>query len=330
MRLIRAFLLLVIGTATLAFAIHNQPQPPASPAENGQPVFPSLAKKLPQATRIEVTGGGKTTTLLRLGTDAAAGWGVGERDSYPADPALLRSLFAGLAELRLLEPRTADPSRYSRLGVARPATQGDAGTRLRVLAANDTVLAEVILGHRSVRARQGMADQLYLRRAGEPQAWLAEGRLDPSTDPLSWLNHSLLDIKAERIARIDISRDGTAITLRRQGDRLVLDNPPAGKLDDVKPVEVAQALEGLSLTDVKSGDLPGTPSGSAQFTTTDGARITVLLSQEGETVWARLAASDADAQTSIRLAHHVFALPSWRLDAIAPRASDFIKQDRPK
>lgn len=330
MRFIHAFLLLTLGAATLAFAIHQQPKPEALPAETGQPVFPGLAEKLPQAARIEIAGGGKTTTLLRLNNGDGPGWGVGERDSYPADATRLRSLFADLAELRLLEPRTANPELFARLGVARPAAQGDSGTRLLVLAQNGAVLAEVILGHRSVRARPGMDDQIYLRRAGEERAWLAEGKLDASADPLSWLKHDLLDIKADRIARIDISRDGAALALRRQGELLTLDNPPPGKLDDVRPIEVAQALEDFSFVDVKSSNLPGTPAGSAQFATTDGQRITVLLSKEGDTVWARLAMSGADPQTALLFASHVYAVPSWRLDAIAPKASDFIKQDAAK
>ena len=330
MRFVHAFLLLALGAATLAFAIHQQPKPEAPPAETGQPVFPGLAEKLPQAARIEITGGGNTTTLLRLNNGDGPGWGVGERDSYPADPIRLRSLLAGLAELRLIEPRTANPELFARLGLARPTTQGDSGTRLLVLAHNGAVLAEVILGHRSVRARPGMDDQIYLRRAGEERAWLAEGKLDASADPLTWLKRDLLDIKAERIARIDISRDGAALTLRRQGDLLALDNPPPGKLDDVRPVEVAQALEDFSFVDVKSGDLPGTPAGSAQFTTTDGQRITVFLTQAGETVWARLAVSNADPRTALLFASHVYAMPAWRLDAIAPKASDFIKQDATK
>jgi hypothetical protein len=330
MRPIHAFLLLVLGGTTLAVAIHVQPQTETARAETGQPVFPGLAATLPQAARVEISQQGKTATLVRLGNDAASGWGVAERGSYPADPEQLRALFAGLAELRLIEPRTADPNLFGRLGVAEPGGPGDSGARLRVLAADNRVLADLVLGHSSVHPQAGMADELYLRRAGEGRAWLAEGKLEASADPLTWLDRRLLDIKAARIAHVDIGRNGETLSLHRDGDRLVLDNPPPGTLDDIKPAEVAQALEGLTFEDVQTGDLPGRPVGSAQYATADGERIGVLLSRDGDTVWARLAVSDADPRTGRLLAGHVYALPAWRLDAIAPKAADFIKQDQKK
>jgi len=330
MKAYQALLLLAFGGASLAVGIELQPKPEPPPLEAGQPAFPGLVHVLPLATRIEITGNGSTTTLVHPGDAAAAGWGVEERDGYPADAQKLRSLFSGLDDLRLVEPRTADPSLFARLGVDDPQAKGATGIRLRVFDADNRVLASLILGHRGVRPRPGMPDQLYLRRASDASAWLAEGKLDVSPDPLVWLRHEVLDIKAEQISSVEIHRDGATLTLHRSGNALVLDNPPPGKIDDIRLIEVSQALEGLTFADVRQGDLPGTPAGSVQFTTTGDQRVTILLSRDGKALWARFALSTSDAKTTLRLANHVFELPEWRLGTLVPKAADFLKADRPK
>ena len=330
MKAYQALLLLALGGASLALGIDMQPKPAPPPAEAGQPAFPGLAHVLPLATRIDIAAHGSSTTLIRAGTEEAPAWGVAERAGYPVDAQKLRSLFANLGDLRLVEPRTADPALFARLGVVDPQAKSATGIALRVSDAQGHVLASLILGHRGVRPRPGMPDQLYLRRASDASAWLAEGKLDVSPDPLVWLRHEVLDIKAEQISSVEIHRDGATLTLHRSGNALVLDNPPPGKIDDIRLIEVSQALEGLTFADVRQGDLPGTPAGSVQFTTTGDQRVTILLSRDGKALWARFALSTSDAKTTLRLANHVFELPEWRLGTLVPKAADFLKADRPK
>ena len=330
MKAYQALLLLTFGGASLALGINMQPKPTPPVAEAGQPAFPGLAQVLPLAARIDITANGTSTTLIHTGTDAASGWGVAERAGYPVDAQKLRSLFANLGDLRLMEPRTADPALIARLGVNDPQAKSATGTGLRVLDAQGRVLASLILGHRGVRPRPGMPDQLYLRRAADASAWLAEGKLDVSPDPLGWVQHEIFDIKANQIRSVEIHRDGATLNLHRQGNGLVLDTPPPGKIDDVRLIEVAQALEGMSFTDVRPGALPGTAVGSVQFITNAGQRVTILLSRDGEAVWARFAVSDSDADMTLRLANNVFQLPDWRLGTLVPTSADFLKADRAK
>ena len=330
MKAYQALLLLALGGASLALGIDMQPKPAPPPAEAGQPAFPGLAHVLPLATRIDIAAHGSSTTLIRAGTEEAPAWGVAERAGYPVDAQKLRSLFANLGDLRLVEPRTADPALFARLGVVDPQAKSATGIALRVSDAHGHVLASLILGHRGVRPRPGMPDQLYLRRAGDASAWLAEGKLDVSPDPLGWVQHESLDIKADQIRGVEIHRDNATINLHRQGNGLVLDTPPPGKIDDVRLIEVAQALEDITFVDVRQGDLPGTPAGSVQFTTTADRRVTILLSRDGAAVWARFAVSDGDAEMTLRLANHVFQLPDWRLGTLVPISADFLKAERAK
>ena len=327
----RAFFLLLVGALALAGGIAVQPKPDLPPAESGQLAYPGLATQLGSAVSVEINGGGKSVTLMRQGDDASPNWTVAERGGYPADAHKLRSLLVALGELRLYEPRTADPALYERLGVNNPQADGASSTGVLVTDRAGRVMASLILGHRGIRQRPGAPEQIYIRRTGEKNAWLAEGALDVSPDPLTWLQHDIIDIKADRVASVEIHRDGGVLTLRRGKDgKLALDPPPTGKLDDIKPVEVSQGLEGLTLVDVGGDTLPGQPVGSAQYVTTDNQKITVFLSRDGDHVWARLAASEASPATILLLANHVFELPSWRLDEMLPKAADFLKAEPKK
>ncbi len=315
-----AFTLLVIGVATLATGIVvNRTEQPTATA-SGELAFPSLAAQLATASRVEIAGQGKQVTLVRTGES----WGVADRAGYRADLPKLRALFSGLAELRLLEPRTADPALWGRLGVDDPTLKGSTALALTVTTADGSVLAQTVLGHRSLRSAGGLPESVYIRRPQDRNAWRAEGRLEADADPLAWLSRDLLNIKADDVTGVDITRGDTHLTLSLHDGKLALDNPPPGQLDDIRPIEVAQALENLTLADVQKGDLPGTRVGTATYTIKSGQPIAVRLSQDGKKVWAAFEGPGAGTT----LAGWAFELPEWRLSTMVPLPQDFMKPDK--
>jgi len=325
MRTRQAVLLLLLGISTVIAALRLGPtEIPPSP-EMGQPVFPGIAPKLAQAARIEISGGGKSTTLIAQGD----GWGVAERGLYPAQPQKLRALFAGLGELRLIEPRTSNPVLFARLGVDDPSKSGSTAVSLRVRTADGGTLAELVLGHSSLRTQGGLPQSVYLRRPSDTSAWLAEGAVAAEADPQSWLVRDIIDIPRARIAQVDVQHDSALIVLTRDGEAMHLANPPPGKLDTYHIDEIGQALEGVTLADVQRGVLPGTPAGSAVFTTTDGLAIGVTLSKDGKLLWASFTATGPGAEAYARLTGWVFQLPEWRESVLAPSQADLMSKEEP-
>ena len=71
----------------------------------GTLVFPDLATKLQMPRRVEITHRGRPGDR-----QARRIWGLADRGGYPVQPAKLRAMLTGLTELRLVEPRTADPA----------------------------------------------------------------------------------------------------------------------------------------------------------------------------------------------------------------------------
>ncbi len=320
MKPITALALLLLGAASVAVGVQLRPRIEATPQGAGRLMFPGIAEGLARAQRIVVTGSGKTSTLLRQD----GRWTLAERGSYPVQPQKMRSLLAGLVELRLLEPRTANPASLARLGVDDPASPSSTAVAMKVTTEDGTVMADLLLGHRSQRSQGGLPETVYVRRAAEARAWLAEGRIPADADPQSWLIREVIDIPADRMAHITVTHGADAIEFARSGDGMVLANPPAGKLDEYRLREVSKALEGVTLADVRRGALPGTSVGNTVFTTTDGLMIEVSVSREDKQLWASFTARGTGAETLQGLAGWAFQLPEWRQAALVPVMTDLI------
>ncbi len=318
MRARTAISLILLGALVLGAAVMLRPSDDQNPAGAGQLVFPGLAANLPKATRISISASGKQSTLVLKGDT----WGLEERDGYPVLPAKLRELLAGLAELKLVEPRTADPAQFGRLGVDDPKVAGSTAAELKVQDASGTQMVDLLLGHRRTRSQGGLPEAVYIRKPAETQSWLAEGQVPADGDPQSWLVRDLTDIPPEKIAKMVDVRGDSTLTFTKDGDRLALNPPAPFKLDEYHLDETARALSGLTLVDVKAGKLPGTALGSSAYTTTDGLIVTVSLSKDGAILWAAIAATGKGAEPYARLANWAFQISDWREKALLPTLAE--------
>ena len=301
-------------------------RPSASSLAAGQAAFPSAAAALQQAEHIAIQHQGKTTALDRHGDV----WGVAEDSGYPAQPSKVHDLLAGLAELRLAERRTADPAQFSRLGVEDPDKPSADSTLVSVSDAQDKPIIALIVGHSRSRGQAGLPDQIFVRRPGEQQSWLAEGRLQIDSDALMWLDREIVNIDHTKVAAVSASRAGQQIELLRDGDKLVMKQPADHpELDAAKLGDVARALEFLTFIRVQpAAKMPGTELGHGEFTTTDGLKLTVTANQSGNEVWAHFtaagegAAKDRAEQLEKKLADWAYELGGWKEKALVPSMDD--------
>ena len=300
----------------------------------GRLMFPDLAPRLQDAARIEITHQDKTTTLARHG-DA---WGLEDRGGYVVQAAKLRGMLTALTELRLVEPRTADPAQFNRLGLEDPNAKEGTANLLRVLDAKGQPIVAVIVGHRRVRTQGNVPEQVYVRRPDDSQAWLAEGSLQVDADPQQWLDRDILSIDHARIAKVAVTHGDAALEFAREGEKLVLKSPPEHPpLEDYKVEDVDRGLELLTFQDVQADKDPpadklGDKVGQAVYTTTDGLAVTVTVFKGDKDIWARFAAAPApglDAaagdkakaeadRLNARLAGWTYQLGAWKQKALVP------------
>ena len=328
--------LLVLGTAavaTVGAAVLLTPDVAAPPAPATAPLaFPGLAARLANAQAIEVRRHDGTLTIRRAGPDA---WVLPDRAGYPVRPGRVRELLVGLTELRLTEPRTANPDMLDRLGLEEPVRAGATSSLLRVLDATGNPVAELIVGRRRVRVQGGVPESVNVRRPGEDQAWLAEGRLPVDADPQLWIDRDLANLARERVRRVAVQREGEPPLVLARGpdadNRLtVLEPGDPAPLDDVSLDEVARAFEFLTFLEVRrADDMPGTRAGEATFTLTDNLSIAVEGFRAEEQLWVRLVASGDEeaARLNARWQGWAYQVGQWKEKAFLPRIEDLRRQD---
>jgi hypothetical protein len=330
----RVLALSLAAAAAIGAAVLFAPDRTAPPAMD-QPIaaFPGIAQRLANAATIEIARHDGRVTLRREGER----WVVVERGGYPARPERARELLVGLSELRLTEPRTANPDLLSRLGLEDPLQPGATGTLLRVLDGSGAPLAELVIGRRRVRTGGNLPETAYVRRPAETQAWLAEGRLPADHDPNLWLPRDIANIPRERLREATIARAGAEpFTVRRSGDpdgELALDPLPEGREADPERLStIARAFEALTLMDVaREADASGETLGTARFTFTDGLTVTVTLRRDGETLWLIPRAEGGAEAARLMALWNGFAyrIGAWQADAFLPEPASLLREARP-
>ncbi len=326
----RLLVLVLVAVIAVAggwyFGTATQPVEHAS-IDTGKLMFPDLTAKLKDARRVEITNKGKTTVIeLKNGV-----WGVADRGDYPVEDSKLRGLLTGLTELRLSEPRTTDPSEFPRLGVEDPTNEKDGTANLlRVVDGDGKPIVAVIVGHRRTRTQGNVPEEVYVRRPGDNQSWLAEGSLQADADPQVWLNRDIINISHTLITKVVATKNGATIELTRDGDKLKVTQPAeTPKLEDYKVDDVGNALENLTFQDVKPASEPiGDKIGDAVFTTSDGLDISVTVYHLGKDSWTRFTVAAPDRnkpeaeRLNARLSPWAFETGAWKDQSLDPSLDD--------
>ena len=275
-----------VVAAVIAVAARNAATAPESAAAG--PLVPGLADRINQVTALTVAAGDKTVTISRPNPDSPQ-WTVAEKAGYPAALEQVRRTVLALAEARTVEPRTAKPEQYAKLGV------DDAGaTRLTLRTADGKELPGLLIG------KAAQSGDLYARRAGEPQSWLTDSRLaPPAADPMQWLDRPLPFVARDKVKSVSIARPGAPLLTvgRKTADQK--DFTVTGLPKDAKPKQSAvnqqaSAAEFLSFEDVTKLDPAAKPDPAAVVATVrafDGEVLAIRISQRDGKPWATFAAS---------------------------------------
>ena len=290
---------LILATAVfLPSALH----PVTQGTEHEVYAFPELRGHLNELKAIHLLAAAEKPVVTLVNTDK--GWTVQEKYGYPANLGKLRGLLLDLADIRLLEAKTANAQHYPELGVE-PITAAEAkGLLIKLEGQGQT--AELIIGN------PGKQGGTFVRRPADKQSWLASAVMIIDKDPEHWLDTALLDIGTDQIAEIRLEKPGAAplrLFKQQAGDSSfqIADIPPNREPNPaVETGALASTLAGLNFSDVISSQtMPDTGQSNllqAQYLRFDGLGIKVSAWKQDDKPYARFTAflDQSQAETNIR------------------------------
>lgn len=295
-----AALALAAVLLALAAVVVNGRNPGYGSGTGGQLVFPDLARAINDAAKIVVQTGERKFTVERT----EKGWAVADKYGYPAKFDAVKQALVGLAQLKTVEAKTAEPSLYPRLEVEDVGQKGAKGELLAVEDAKGSALASLILGKRHFSRGADRAVELYVRKPAEAQSWLAAGTLERSDDLKLWMERDVVSLARDRVREVAITpADDKPFSLEKAapggGDFTLEGVPPEDKLKSAYELNsIAGALAALLLDDVlPAKDLKPDAKRlrTLRYKTFDGLVVELALYEADGKTWAKIAASTAPA-----------------------------------
>ena len=260
--------------------------PPAS-------LFPNLIDQVNDITSINVHTPKLAFTIRRVAGDNCQ---VPERDGYPVDFATVKQAVVGIAQMRLLEAKTAKPALHHKLFLKTPK-EGGRGTAISLGKDGDKTIAAIIVGKTKVAPTENADGIYYVRRQGDAQSYLASGRVEVLESIDRWLDDSMPTIARKRVRTAatiqpDGSRAGVVRTDPDSRDFKIADLPAGMKpLSATAGNALGSALGFLSFEDVRRADkIDFKDAHRALFKTFDGVTLKMLVLKRKDGHWLNLSA----------------------------------------
>jgi hypothetical protein len=140
-------------------------------------------------------------------------------------------------------------------------------------------MADLLIGKVKALPTSREPGRAYVRRAGEDQTWLVEGRFDIRKNPTAWLDKTLIKVPRAEVNTVMIRHpDGEVLRLARDrfGELNVVDAPADRVESDIRLTAAQRALEFLPFKDVKKADEVDLSEATvAVYHIDDGATVTV-------------------------------------------------------
>jgi uncharacterized protein DUF4340 len=330
-----ALLAATILVAAIAIALSLGGRQNAVDAGGGQAVLAGLADKIGDVATLKISGAAGTVTLQRQ----SQGWTVAEKGGFAADPARIRQVLLGFAELTLVEPKTRSAESYSRLDVEDPGKEGGHSRLVEIDDASGKKLGELIVGKRRPDRLGSGADGLYIRHPGDVQSWLAQGSVDLPAEIKDWLDKKVVSIAPARIASVTLTHaDGSTLVIKRDKEdaKFAVEGAPADSKfkSDAAVAEPTEVLDGLELSDVRPAnevEFPSSGLSRAEWVTFDGLTITGETFDKDGTSWLRLKASGSDKAVdeagtiNARTASWAYAVFPYKTNAMKTKLADLVE-----
>ncbi|WP_447963863.1 DUF4340 domain-containing protein [Nitrospira sp. Ecomares 2.1] len=288
-------ILAAITIVGIVVAVFVNQEPASQLPGSGELLFPSLLSVVNNVGEVVVETKDQTVTLVR----EEKTWRVKEKAGYRADVEKVKQTLIGLAELRILEPKTKNPELYDRLGLQDKEQEDSLSTTVTLKTANNPEAAVVILGNQRPAKGNPRMSEIYVRKPEDPQTWLTIGNLPLEKVSGEWLDTEITALTTKRVHRVTVTHpDGeTLLVLKEKPDDLdfQLDSVPAGSkvASQFNVNNVVGTLVQLPLEDVKKEEevnFQNHTGVAVVLETFDGLRLHVQTTKQEDKIFGKFSA----------------------------------------
>lgn len=250
-------------------------------------------------------------------------WRILEKNGYPVIPDRIEEILYGLADLRILEPKTTNPEYYPILGVNPVHDQDSKAIELIATDENGIEQVHLIIGKREEL-------KVFVRRPEEMQAWLVLGFLDLSSDFRDWVKQPLLGLADEdQVSKVEIVQPtGEQLVIAKESidaedfqvTGLVPQQQEALDLDAINSLPYALAeIEYIDVMPATSMDIDWDKSLLVSLTTFNGKTTRLKLKKFSGQIFAMV---DDNSDWCFRVPDHTYALVAVdKTDFVMPQPS---------
>ena len=272
---LKTLVVVVVILAAVAVAVHFLTRPAKQPPADSRIGQPLVARSvIEQAHTLRLTENGKTVTLTK--SDGGV-WRVAEYYDFPADFTKLSRLVSDLSGAKLERLVTQNPERI--------ATLDFKDTGITITDSGNKNTWSLTMG------KNAESGGRFVRFDKENKAFLTRLNAYLDVEPKNWADASLLSLKPEDIASVEISfPDGKSLTAKRakKEDAFSSDAAPSGKrLKGESIATLISSMGSLRFSDTNALNDPNAVAASAhsrtvRFTTFDGKTIAVNVGRKPE------------------------------------------------
>lgn len=258
------------------------------------------------------------------------GWVLPAKADYPADQAVVNTLLKALAESRKVEPRTANPELYGRLGLAEDGDVQQRAVRLK-LEQGDQPPRTLLIG------KAGQGDGTLVRGAGEAQSWLVSQRIELPATELEWLDRRIAAVPFTAVRELELRHaGGERLTLFRdkaedadlrvrelpKGKRLAFDGAANGVATFFADLRFADAAPLAQLT------FEGKPVLQFRLATFDDKHLEGRVFAKGEQHWLLLEnGGDLPAAELPGRSDWAYRIESYQYLSLAKKLTDLLAEE---
>lgn len=296
--------------------------------------FPMLKESLPEIDSIDITQGDNRFTLNREG----GRWLINSHEDIPAKTAKVNKLLIGLADLKLLEPKTDKPALYPRLGLGEEAK---------------TLTLSSMGGTYTLHVGKSAPGGMYLRPEGEARAFIGGPMPEIASNIRDWADIQIPNIAKARVAKARITHpDGDSITIGRDtpGETVSLLNLKKGEAPryDLVGDALAGAFNYLSFENIQAASkIDFADAVQTEFECFDGLKLSLRFKQVEGKWWMTLSASQgaphdieqipdapenpqAEVESFNALSNWALQIPDYKVTEMVKRRSEFLQQEETK